>query len=148
MITVTSPAFEDLAALPTRYTCDGEGISPPLAWAGIPEGTAALALVVDDPDAPRGTFTHWVVLDIPTTVTGAAPGQVPDGGRPARNTAGRAEWFPPCPPSGTHRYRFTVHSLGRATGLAAGAPLDDALAAITDLSTGSGTLTGPYRRTG
>jgi Raf kinase inhibitor-like YbhB/YbcL family protein len=145
-ITVTSTAFAEGAAIPATYSCDGPGQSPPLAWSGVPEGAAALALVVDDPDAPRGTFTHWVVLDIPPEVRGSAEGGVPAGGAEARNSAGRASWMGPCPPSGTHHYRFTVYALSARTGLAAGASLDEALPAIERLATASGRLTGTYRR--
>jgi Raf kinase inhibitor-like YbhB/YbcL family protein len=145
-IDVTSTAFAEGEPIPTRYTCDGDEVSPPLAWASVPDGTAALALVVDDPDAPSGTFTHWVVLDIPVSTTTSPEGGVPDGGVQAQSSAGGAAYAGPCPPSGTHHYRFTIVALDAPTGLAEGAALDDALGAVDDHATASGTLTGTYAR--
>ena len=145
-ITVTSTAFDDGGSIPVGYTCDGDEVSPPLAWTGVPDGAAALALVVDDPDAPSGTFTHWVVLDIPLSTTDSAEGGVPDGGVQAQSSAGGASYAGPCPPSGTHHYRFTVVALDALTGLDEGAALDDALAAVDEHATASGTLTGTYAR--
>lgn len=147
-ITVTSSAFQDGQPIPARYTCDGSGGSPPLAWAGVPGGAAALALVVDDPDAPRGTFVHWVVLDIPVETMAVDADAVPSGGVQAQNTAGRASYYGPCPPSGTHHYRFTVYALSRRTGLSGGAALDRALAAIRSSATSQGRLVGTYSRSG
>lgn len=145
-MTVTSSAFRDGQPVPARYTCDGAGGSPPLAWVGVPGGAAALALVVDDPDAPRGTFVHWVVLDIPVETTAVDAGAVPSGGVQAQNTAGRASYYGPCPPSGTHHYRFTVYALSRRTGLSGGASLDQALSAIRSSATAQGRLVGTYAR--
>ena len=113
-ISVNSPDITEGGPIPTRYTCDGEDVSPPLRWSGIPLDTAALALVVDDPDAPRGTFTHWVVVDIDPAVTSLARGQSPRGAQQIVNSAGRASYMGPCPPSGVHRYRFTVYALSSA----------------------------------
>jgi Raf kinase inhibitor-like YbhB/YbcL family protein len=145
-ITVTSTAVAEGGRVPERYTCDGDNVAPPLAWQGVPDDAAAVALVVDDPDAPRGTFTHWVVLDIPAGVTGSDEAAVPEGGVEAQNSAGRASYFGPCPPSGTHRYRFTVHALSSATGLQPGAALEEALGAIDDRAIAWGRLTGTYSR--
>lgn len=141
-ITVTSAAFDDGSPIPARYTCKGENLSPPLAWSGVPSGAAALALVVADPDAPAGTYVHWVVLDADPGTASAGEGEVPAGGRQARNSAKHARYDGPCPPSGTHRYRFTVFALSRATGLRDGADLHTALAAIDRLATARGTLVG------
>lgn len=100
-ITVTSIAFADGDPVPNRYTCDGDNVAPPLRWPGVPADAEALALVVGDPDAPRGTFTHWVVLDIPTDVTAVDEASAPAGGVEGQNSAGRSSHFGPCPPSGT-----------------------------------------------
>ena len=143
-ITVTSPAFAEGEPIPERYTCDGDEVSPPLAWTGVPDGAAALALVVDDPDAPSGTFTHWVVLDVPPATSSSAEGAVPAGGTQAESSAGSATYAGPCPPSGTHHYRFTVIALAEETGLGEGASLDDALAAVDEHAMARGTLTGTY----
>lgn len=145
-ITVTSSAFAEGERIPDRYTCDGANISPPLAWTGVPGEAQYVALVVDDPDAPSGTFTHWVVLDLATDVVGSEEGSVPTGGVQAQNSAGRASYFGPCPPSGTHRYRFTVHALSGPTGLGAGAGLSEALGAVGERAIAWGRLTATYDR--
>jgi Raf kinase inhibitor-like YbhB/YbcL family protein len=148
VITVTSTAFREGERIPAEFTCDGRGGSPPLAWDNVPTDAVALALVVDDPDAARGTFVHWVVLDIPTTTTGVEAGAVPSSGVQARTSAGGASYFGPCPPSGTHHYRFTVYALSQRTGLRDGADLDQALRAVTSSATGQGRLVGTYQRSG
>jgi Raf kinase inhibitor-like YbhB/YbcL family protein len=147
MITVTSSAFADGEPIPARFSCDGAGVSPPLAWQGVPPDAQAVALVVDDPDAPRGTFVHWVVLDIDPSVTSVDEAGVP-GNVQARNSAGDPTYFGPCPPKGTHHYRFTVYALSAATGLTPGAKLDEALKAIDKAATAQGRLVGTYTRGG
>jgi Raf kinase inhibitor-like YbhB/YbcL family protein len=146
VISVQSRQFAEGQAIPARFTCDGEGVAPSLSWQGVPEGAEALALVVDDPDAPRGTFTHWVVLDLPASTTTLDAGAVPSGAVQAKNSGGRASYYPPCPPSGVHRYRFTVYALSRQTGLSEGAELDTALQAVESAATAQGRLTGTYTR--
>jgi hypothetical protein len=123
-ISVTSSAFRDGQPIPAEFTCDGPGKVPPLAWDGTPPDAAALALVVDDPDAPRGTFTHWVVLDLPPDTRELGPGALPPGAVQARNSGGDDDYYPPCPPSGTHHYRFTLFALNAPLTLAAGADRD------------------------
>lgn len=145
-ITVTSDAFADGQAIPRRFSCDGAGDVPPLAWHGGPRDAKAQAVVVDDPDASRGTFTHWVVLDLPLGVTSLTGGVLPSGATQATNSGGRPGWYPPCPPSGTHHYRFTVYALRQPTGLANGAPLDKALAAVRAQAMTWGQLVGTYHR--
>ena len=145
-ITVTSRAFQDGGEIPKKHTCDGEDVSPPLAWNGVPANAGSVALVVDDPDAPRGTFTHWVLLDVDPATAAILEGQVPTGAKQAKNSAGKASYFGPCPPSGTHHYRFTVYALSEAIGLPDGAKLDDALNAIDSRSIARGRLTGLYSR--
>jgi len=146
MITVTSTAFEDGSPIPQRYSCDGANLSPPLAWTELPAEVAAVALLVDDPDAPRGTFVHWVVLDVPPRTRSVGEGEVPAGGRQMRNSAGDAAYFGPCPPSGTHHYRFTVFGLRSATGLREGTKLERALRAIQQSAVAAGRLVGTYTR--
>jgi Raf kinase inhibitor-like YbhB/YbcL family protein len=151
-LAVTSTAFGDGEAIPARFTCDGQEVSPPLAWVagdgadGVAAQPAAWALVVDDPDAPGGTFVHWVVLDIPSRTHAVATGSVPSGATQAQTSAGSASYAGPCPPSGTHHYRFTVYALSAATGLPDGAPTDDALDAIRAKADAQGTLVGTYSR--
>jgi Raf kinase inhibitor-like YbhB/YbcL family protein len=138
---VTSAAFADGGTIPEQYTCKGAGEFPAIAWAGDLKGAKALAVVVDDPDAPSGTFVHRVVLDLPagTAGLGADP---PTGAHQARNSGGSTGWTPPCPPSGTHHYRFTVYGLSAPTGLADGAGTDDALKAVDAKAVVQGRLSG------
>ena len=108
---ISSPAFAEGADIPIRHTCDGEDRSPRLTWTGTPENARSLALVMDDPDAPRGTFTHWVVYDLPSDLTELGEGSTQ--GTQGRNSFGRSGYGGPCPPPGDqpHRYRFTLHGL-------------------------------------
>ena len=141
---LTSSAFGDGGSIPVRYTCDGADVSPPLEISGIPEGTVSLVLVMDDPDAPAGTWDHWVAFDISPVDT------IPEGtaglGRPGRNSWGRTGYGGPCPPSGTHRYMFTVHALAGTIGLGEGATKGEVLAALEPLRLASASLMGTYRR--
>ena len=113
---LTSPAFEEGQAIPAKYTCDGEDISPALAWNEPPSGTRSFALIMDDPDAPAGTWVHWVAYNIPADVRGL-PEAVPiaeslsDGGLHGKNTSRDLGYGGPCPPSGTHRYYFKLYAL-------------------------------------
>lgn len=143
---LTSPAFTDGDAIPRRHTCDGEDVSPPLAWSGVPAGAGALVLVVDDPDASG--FVHWVAYDLPPDATGLAEGDSTAPGAPAqaRNDFGRVGWGGPCPPSGTHRYRFRLIAVDGPLGLG-GTPGGRAVAAAAaDRAIGETTLTGTYAR--
>jgi Raf kinase inhibitor-like YbhB/YbcL family protein len=118
-MTLTSPSFKASGEIPPRHTCQGQDISPALAWADIPAGAKTLALVVDDPDAPdpaapKMTWVHWVVYNIPVTATGlpeGSSGELPSGSRVGKNDFGRAVWNGPCPPVGRHRYFFTLYAL-------------------------------------
>lgn len=140
-LTVTSSAFGEGTTIPVEFTCSGAGSRPALAWRGDLHGAAALAVIVDDPDAPGGEFYHWGVVDLPagTTTVGAT---VPAPAHELKNSAGGVGWTPPCPPSGTHHYRFTVYGLSAPTGLAAGAGVKDALTAIEKTAVVQGRLTG------
>jgi Raf kinase inhibitor-like YbhB/YbcL family protein len=116
---LTSPAFGNGQPIPPEYTCVGEDVSPPLAWAGVPAGTAELALVVRDPDADG--FVHWVIAGLPPDVGGLARGNPPSQAVEELNDFGRQGWSGPCPPSGTHNYDFRIYALAEPSGLAAGA---------------------------
>jgi len=144
-ITVTSTAFPAGGPIPVRYSCRGGNTSPPLHWTGVPTGAAALALVVDDPDAPRGIYRHWVVVDIPPQVADLPAGQPPPGGRQLANSAGHAGYDGPCPPGGIHHYRFTVYALRHRLDLPAGASLADTLAAIGGATLARGQLVGTFQ---
>lgn len=110
---LASPAWSDGAIIPAEFTCDGDGDSPPLAWDGVPDGASSLTLVVEDPDAPSGTFLHWLVEEIDATSEGVPGGEVPAGGQQVENDAGRSAWAPPCPPrdDDPHRYIFRLTAL-------------------------------------
>jgi Raf kinase inhibitor-like YbhB/YbcL family protein len=146
-LSLSSPVFTQGGAIPRRHTCDGPDVSPPLAWSGEPAGTAALALIVDDPDA-RG-FVHWVAFDIPADRSSLAE-DASGGGvfREGRNDFGRAGWGGPCPPSGTHRYVFELFALDRTLGLSGSPSAADLRRAMGGHVVGSTRLTGTYRRGG
>ncbi|EWT02189.1 hypothetical protein N865_00450 [Intrasporangium oryzae NRRL B-24470] len=143
---VKSTAFAEGDSLDSQFTCDGAGKVPPLTWSGVPAGAKALALVVDDPDAPRGTFTHWVVLDMPPGTAALAAHGLPRGAVQSKNSGGGTGYYPPCPPSGIHRYRFSVYALAKPTELAEGTALDRALRAVESNAMAQGRLTGVYQR--
>jgi len=117
---IESPAFADGAEIPRQYTCDGADLSPALRWEGVPEGTRSLVLIVDDPDAPdpaapKMTWVHWVIYDIPPSVValpeGADAASLPPGARQGLNDWKREGWGGPCPPVGRHRYFFKLYAL-------------------------------------
>ncbi len=110
-MTVESPAFSEGRAIPARYTADGADISPPLVIQGVPEGTQSLALIMDDPDAPMGTWVHWVAWNLPAGTREIPEGSLPDGAAEGRNSWGRTGYGGPAPPSGTHRYYFKIYAL-------------------------------------
>ena len=145
-IQLTSSAFESGATVPKEFTCDGEGKSPPLAWTGVPEGAKELVLVVEDPDAPGGTFVHWTLFGIPPATTEIAAGAVPKGAAQGENSAGDDAWTGPCPPKGEHRYVFALYALRGASGLEEGAKPDAVRAAVKDGALGSGRLEARYAR--
>jgi len=144
---LTSTAFDEGGAIPSRYTCDGEDVSPPLNWVAAPAETGALALFVDDPDA--NGFVHWVAFDLTASESGGLPEGVsssPDAPPQGTNSFGRVGWSGPCPPSGTHHYRFRLIALKDTLGLS-GAPRADAvLAAAEGNILGEVTLTATYSR--
>lgn len=126
---MTSTAFQENARIPARYTADGTDVSPPLSWEKPPEKTASLALIMDDPDAPRGTFTHWVLYDLPPTVMALPQGvpsrkTLPDlsGAKHGENDFGRIGYGGPAPPHGpAHHYGFTLYALDTVLKLPEGA---------------------------
>jgi Raf kinase inhibitor-like YbhB/YbcL family protein len=141
-LTVTSTAFADGKPIPEKYTCNGEGTMPPLSWSGDLAGGKVLAIVVDDPDAPDGGYVHWIVVDLPPSMTKVDPDKLPDNLKQASNSDGDSGWAPPCPPSGTHHYRFTVYSLDGPTGIQEGTDPAEALKTIGTHVKAYGQLTG------
>lgn len=150
-LTLTSPAFREGGSIPSKHTCDGEDVSPPLAWSGAPPATKTFALVCDDPDAPAGVWVHWVVFDLPASATGLPEGVPPrkelaGGGLQGTNDFRKIGYGGPCPPSGTHRYEFRLYALDESLGLAAGATKRALLAASGGHLLAEAKLTGKYSR--
>jgi Raf kinase inhibitor-like YbhB/YbcL family protein len=152
-LVLTSTAFQDGEAIPSKYTCDGHDVSPPLAWSAPPNGTKSLALINDDPDAPMGTWVHWVVYNLPASVRQLpeafpADKERPDGTRQGRTDFGRIGYGGPCPPSGTHRYIFKLYALDMVLSLGPGATKADVEAALQGHILTQAQLIGTYRRKG
>jgi Raf kinase inhibitor-like YbhB/YbcL family protein len=132
---LTSPSFAASGEIPKRHTCQGDNAAPALAWSEVPAGAKTLALVVDDPDvpdpaAPKTTWVHWVVYNIPASATGLPDGGAPPAGaRIAKNDFGKASWGGPCPPVGRHRYFFKLYALDASLppGLTSKADLEKAM---------------------
>jgi hypothetical protein len=141
---LSSPAFPDGGAIPPRFTCDGEDESPPLAWDEVPEGTQAFALTVQDPDARD--FLHWLLSNIPGDLRELPEGQGDAIGTPGSTSFGTAGWGGPCPPSGTHRYVFTLYAL--SSQLTGTGDFDAVLEGVDRLAIGKAELTGVYTRGG
>ena len=149
---VSSAAFQEGGTIPTKYTCVGQDISPQLAWSESPAGTQSFALIVDDPDAPGGVFTHWVLFNIPSDsreLPEAVPAQpqLTGGALQGRNDFGRVGYGGPCPPPGRpHRYQFTLYALDRLLDLKAGASKKQVLEAMQGHILAQGQLTGTFQR--
>ncbi len=146
-----SSAFDADGPIPVKYSCDGEDKSPPLSWAGVPEGTVSLTLIVDDPDAPVGTWVHWVLYDIPGDVDGLPEGlpdedELTDGSRHGKNSWGRRDYGGPCPPGGTHRYFFKLYALDTKLGLRPGAGVKQVTDAMEGHVLAEARLMGTYGR--
>jgi Raf kinase inhibitor-like YbhB/YbcL family protein len=144
---LTSPAFEAGAAIPRKYSCDGDDVSPPLEWSDAPDDTAAMALIVDDPDA-RG-FVHWVVADMTGSQSGGLTEGIsssPDAPSQGMNGFRKVGWGGPCPPSGTHRYRFTLYALDQELGIADTPSAEDVRAAMQGHVLGDAELEATYAR--
>lgn len=150
-LVLESSVFQDGQAIPRRHSCDGENLSPALAWSGLPEGVVSLALLVDDPDAPGGTFVHWVLYNLPSISEGLDEGIAPgaallSGGVQGINSWGQAAYGGPCPPSGTHHYRFTLLALDASLDLPSGANQPDVMRAAEGHLLAEAVLVGTYRR--
>lgn len=118
---LTSPAFKNDGTIPSDYTCDGKNISPPLTWKDIPQGTKSFVLIVDDPDAPHKTWTHWIVYNITAETTAIREGAVPQESLQGINDFGQAAYGGPCPPQGVHRYFFKLYAIDKNLQLPQGA---------------------------
>jgi len=149
VLQVTSSAFTNEGSIPARFTCDGDGISPPLAWSGAPDATESFALVVEDPDAPSGTFVHWVAWNIKSPKLDenvSKEAVLGNGMRQGQNSWSKPGYGGPCPPSGSHRYYFKVFALDRELELP---PKSDSAALEKAMSVhviAQGELMGRYQR--
>ncbi|MBI4342190.1 MAG: YbhB/YbcL family Raf kinase inhibitor-like protein [Candidatus Omnitrophica bacterium] len=148
---LTSPAFAQGQPIPARYTCDGEDVSPPLAWTEPPAGTQSFALISDDPDAPAGTWVHWVLYNLPVDARTLSEGvpptpELPDGARQGVTDFQRPGYGGPCPPGGTHRYFFKLYALKSRLELPPRATKVQLEAAMQGCILGMTELMGTYRR--
>ncbi len=146
---IQSSAFHQGGLIPPQYTCTGKNISPPLSWKGIPEGTKSIAIITDDPDAPMGTWVHWVYYDIPDHVSGlpehVLQGKKPStGGTQGMNDSRNIGYDGPCPPSGIHRYYFKAYALDAMLNLSPGASKRELLNAMQGHILGESVLMGKY----
>jgi Raf kinase inhibitor-like YbhB/YbcL family protein len=150
-IKITSPAFEDGGMIPSKYTCDGEDISPPLHWEAVPDGTVSIAIISDDPDAPMGTWVHWVLFNLPPD-TKELKEKFPDdetladGTRQGITDFGATGYGGPCPPSGTHRYFFKIYALDKKIDVATIVDKAQLLQEMEGHIIGQGQLMGKYQR--
>jgi Raf kinase inhibitor-like YbhB/YbcL family protein len=143
---LTSAAFAAGGAIPAKYTCEGENVSPPLSWSQPPEGTCSLALIMDDPDAPSGTFLHWVAWGLDPDAGGLGEGEAaPAAGR---NGFGESRYGGPCPPPGhaPHRYFYRLHALDAKPAVAAGAGREELEQAMQGHVIATAELMGTYER--
>ena len=147
---IQSSAFNNGDKIPSKYTCDGENISPQLSWSDFPGSTKTFALIVEDPDAPGGIFVHWVVYNIPKDVLNLPEGitseNLPGGAKEGTNHFGDIEYGGPCPPSGAHRYYFKLYALDSEIALKEGAGRRDLLKAIDGHILAEAQLMGKYKR--
>jgi Raf kinase inhibitor-like YbhB/YbcL family protein len=154
---LTSSVFQQGGSIPSRYTCEGQDVSPPLSWSGAPANTKTFALIVDDPDAPdpanpQRVYVHWVVYNLPATAAAlpenAAKAALPKGAVQGKNDWGKAEYGGPCPPIGRHRYFFKLYALdAELAGLSSPAKAD-LERAMNGHVVGSGELVGTYQKAG
>ncbi len=150
-IKLTSAAFKEGQPIPRQYTCDGVDVSPPLEWAGVPKTARTVAIICDDPDAPAGTWVHWVLYNLPAENIGLVESlptteNLKAGGFQGQNDFGKIGYGGPCPPSGTHRYFFKIYALDSELPLKAGATKADLEKAMEGHIVSQGQLMGTYRR--
>ena len=135
-------------SIPRRFTCDGEDVSPGLRWSGVPAGTAGFALIMDDPDAPAGTWDHWIVFDLAAELDALpeAVSSLPGSATHGRNSWGRSDYGGPCPPSGVHRYFFRLYALDCHLHLSSGADKKELLRTMEGHILAQAELSGTYSR--
>ena len=147
-ITLGSADFADGGTIPRRFTCSGAGDTPELHWSGVPSGARELALLVEDPDAPGGTFVHWTLYGLDAGLRALPAAAVPTNATEGANSRGEHGWTPPCPPEGDspHRYVFTLYALRAPSGLEAHAAPEDVRSAVAAGATARGQLVGRFGR--
>lgn len=150
-IKLTSTAFEEGGLIPSKYTCDGEDISPPVKWDVVPEGTASIAIICDDPDAPMGTWVHWVLYNLPPETRELAENlpddeTLADGTRQGVTDFGKTGYGGPCPPAGTHRYFFKIYALDISIDIVSLVDKENLLKAMKGHILSQGQLMGKYKR--
>lgn len=146
MIKITSPVFNEGQMIPPKYTCKGKDVNPPLKIENVPNNAQSLVLIVDDPDAPMGTFTHWLVWNINPKIKEISENSVPAGAVLGTNDFGKTSYGGPCPPFGTHRYYFKVYALSKALTLPAGASRRELEKAMEGYVIDKGELMGKFSR--
>ena len=145
-ISIASPAFQSGAEIPAKFTCNGANVNPELKISGVPNQATSLVLIVDDPDAPRGLFTHWIVWNLDLKTTDIAENSAPAGGIQGTNDFGKRNYGGPCPPSGTHRYFFKIFALDTKLELKPSARRAELDAAMKGHVLAQGELMGRYSR--
>jgi Raf kinase inhibitor-like YbhB/YbcL family protein len=143
---ITSPAFQNNSSIPAKYTCQGQDISPPLRLAGVPQNAKSLVLLMDDPDAPMGTWDHWILFNIPPETTAIAENSVPAGAVVGRNSWPKNSYGGPCPPSGTHRYFFKLYALDSTLDLTSNVTKRDVERAMDGRVIAQAQLVGTYKK--
>jgi len=146
MIKISSSVFPEGGGIPKKYSCDDQGINPPLSVSDVPSGTKSLVLIVEDPDAPAGTYTHWTMWNIDPGTTEINEGSLPTGAVEGSNSSGQMGYTAPCPPSGTHRYFFRIYALDIKLNLPTRASRDQLDLAMNGHITSQGELMGKYTR--
>ena len=141
-----SKEFNNNKSIPREFTCDGSGSAPELLVSHVPAGSKTLALIADDPDAPSGIFTHWIAWNIPVSAQNIDGKNLPKEMVQGMNSSGFAGWTPPCPPSGTHHYKFTIYALDTEINIPPSADKDSLLANMQGHVIGKAMLTGLYSR--
>jgi Raf kinase inhibitor-like YbhB/YbcL family protein len=142
---LTSSAFEDGGKIPVRHTCDDQNTNPPIQIHNVPEGTKSLVLLMEDHDAPAGTWDHWITFNLPPDTKEIHDGHEP-GGISGKGTSGNLDYFGPCPPDGEHEYVFTVYALDSMLDLEEGASKDQIKEALAGKLIAEATLKGTYSR--
>ena len=148
---IRSSGFDEGAMIPEKYTCDDIDISPPLKWSKVPDGTKTFAIICEDPDAPMGTWVHWVIYNLPANINELSEDVpsleiLPNGAKQGRNDFGKIGYGGPCPPGGVHRYYFKVYALSEKLNVEAGITKSELLKAMEGHILSEGQLMGRYKR--